>query len=98
MEIRRRYYYEYVLGYIERAIATVIHVGTRGLMYIAYHTINPVPVAIAPLAFILAGGVVGYRLIYQRKLSNFRLLHKFYICLVALALIVPAAFIAYWVR
>jgi hypothetical protein len=93
---RWRNYHEYVLPFVERALATGIHVGTRGLVYIAYHTTNAIPVAIALIAFLLADGIVGYRLIYQGKLNSSWQLHKFLIFLSFLALLLLVAFLIYW--
>jgi len=93
---RGRFYYDYILPYIERALATAIHVGTRGLIYIAFHTMNPIPALIALSSFVLADGIGGYRLLYQGKLADFRRLHKFYAVLSIIALAMVGAFILYW--
>jgi len=93
---RGRFYYDYILPYVERALATAIHIGTRGLIYIAFHTMNPIPALIALSSFVLADGIGGYRLLYQGKLADFRRLHKFYFFLSAVAFVMVGAFIFYW--
>jgi hypothetical protein len=91
-----RLVYSYILPFIERLIAAVIHVGTRGLVYVAYHLANPVPFLLALAAFVLADGVIGYRLIHQGRLSDLRVLNKTYVALAIIAVLVLAGFLIYW--
>jgi len=92
----RRFVYGYVLPFTERMIAAVIHVGTRGLVYAAYHSANPLPLVVALAAFFFADGIIGYRLIHQRRLSEPRVLNMTYVALSVIALLVLASFLLYW--
>ena len=92
----RRFVYGYVFPFLERLIAVGIHVGTRGLVYVAYRAVDPLPFLLAMAAFVLADGVVGYRLVYQGKLSDLRTLNLTYVALAAIALLALACFLLYW--
>lgn len=92
----RRLLYGYILPFIERLIAGVAHVGTRGLVYVAYHSANPVPFLLALAAFFLVDGVIVYRLAHQGKLSDLRVLQKTYVATATIALLVLAGFLIYW--
>lgn|GEM_PF-1630073 len=91
-----RLVYGYILPFSERVIAAVIHIGTRGLVYVAYHSANPLPLVMALAAFFLADGIIGYRLIHQGRLCDLRALNKTYAGLSAIAVIVLAGFLLYW--
>ncbi len=92
----RRWIYGYALPYAERLIAAGIHIGTRGLVYVAYRSASPLPFAIALATFVLADGIVGYRLLHQGKLSNLKVLNRTYVALSGLALLVLASFLYFW--
>jgi len=92
----RRFVYGYVLPFTERRIAAVIHVGTRGLVYVAYHSTNSLPFVIALAAFLFADGIIGYRLIHQGRLSELRVLNMTYVALSVIAVLVLAGFLLYW--
>jgi hypothetical protein len=88
--------YGYVLPFTERLIAAVIHVGTRGLVYVGYRSSNPLPLLMALAAFFVADGILGYRLIHQGRLSDLRVLNRTYVGLSAIAALALAAFLLYW--
>ena len=92
----RRLIYGYALPYAERLIATVIHVGTRGLVYVSYRSGDPMPFALALLVFFVADGLLGYRLLHQGKLANLTVLARTYAALLGLAAVALAGFLYYW--
>jgi hypothetical protein len=92
----RRFVYGYLLPFTERLIATAIHVGTRGLVYVAYRSANPLPFIIAMAAFFVADGIIGYRLIHQGRLTELRVLNLTYLALVLIGLVAIACFLLYW--
>jgi hypothetical protein len=91
-----RFVYSCVTPLVERILAAVIHIATRGLAYVTYRGANPLPIAIALLAFVLADGVVGYRLLQQGKLKDLRVLNQFYLFFLILATACLAVFAAFW--
>jgi hypothetical protein len=92
----QRFVYGQVLPFTERLIAAAIHVGTRGLVYVAYHSANPLPFVIALAAFLFADGLIGYRLIHQGRLCELRVLNRTYVALSVIAVLVLAGFLLYW--
>jgi len=92
----RQFVYGYALPFTERLIATGIHVGTRGLVYVAYRSMTPLPAVIALATFVLADGVIGYRLIHQGRLADTGVLNRTYVALALLAAIVVTCFLLYW--
>lgn len=93
---RRRFVYGYLLPFVERLIATVIHVGTRSLVYVSYRSANPLLFGVALLAFVLADGVIGYRLLHQGRLSELPILNRTYLALAAIGALVLAGFLLSW--
>jgi len=92
----RRFVIAQALPWLERIIAAFIHIGTRGLVFVTYRTANPVPFLLALAAFFFADGIVGYRLLYQGKLTDFRVLGKVYAILALIAVAVVAGFLSTW--
>lgn len=92
----RRLAYGYVLPFTERLIAAVIHIGTRGLVYVGYRSSSLLPFAIALTAFVLADGIIGYRLVYQGRLRDLNALNGTYLGLSIIAVLVLAAFLGLW--
>ena len=92
----RRWIYRYALPCAERLLAAAIHVGTRGLVYLSWHRGNPLPFAAALLVFVVADGVLGYRMLHQGKLEDFRVLNRAYAALLGLAALVLAGFLYLW--
>jgi hypothetical protein len=92
----RRVWYAYLLPFAERLIAGVIHVGTRGLVYVAYRTADPVPFVLALGAFLLADGILGYRLLMQGRLTEPRVLNRTYLALAVIASTVLTVFLLSW--
>ncbi|MFO7609501.1 MAG: hypothetical protein R6X35_09940 [Candidatus Krumholzibacteriia bacterium] len=95
---RRGRLYAYLLPFSERLIAAVIHVGTRGLVYVAYRLSNPLPLLLALTAFVFVDGIIAYRLHYQGRFADLRVLKRTYIGLSMIALLVLAVFLLYWPR
>lgn len=91
-----RLVYGHILPFSERIIAGVIHIGTRGLVYVAYHSTDLMPFVVAMAAFFFADGLICYRLGYQGRLCDLRVLNKTYAGLAAIAAIVLAGFLLYW--
>ena len=91
-----RFVYSYLTPLLERILAAVIHVGTRGLAFVSYRAWNPLPLILALLAFVLADGVVGYRLLQQGRLKDLRVLGRFYFFFFILAAACLAAFLLFW--
>ena len=46
--------------------------------------------------FVLADGVIGYRLLQQGKLKDLRVLNTFFVVFFALAVLCVAAFLLFW--
>ncbi len=91
-----RLVYGHILPFSERVMAAAIHIGTRGLVYVGYHSRNPLPIVVALAVFLVLDGVIGYRLIHQGRLCDFRVLNKFYMGLSAIAVIIVAGFLLFW--
>jgi hypothetical protein len=91
-----RFVHSYVMPTVERLLAGAIHIGTRGMAYVTFRTLNPLPLILALLAFILADGVVGYRLLQQGRLKDLRVLNSFYLFFFILAAACLAAFLFLW--
>jgi short subunit fatty acids transporter len=91
-----RFVYGCAMPIVERLSAGGIHIGTRGLTYVTYRTANPVPIVLALLAFVLADGVIGYRLLERGKLKDLRVLNAFYLFFSVLALVCLGAFLLFW--
>jgi hypothetical protein len=92
----RRLAYAYILPFIERLVIAVIHVGTRGLVYVGYRSSNPFSVLMALAAFFFADGIIGYRLMYEGRLIDLRVVSRVYAGLSAIAVLVLAAFLLTW--
>lgn len=91
-----RIWYSYLFPSVERLIAVIIHVGTRGLVYVAYDRSDLLPFFVALTAFVLSDGIIGYRLLFQGKLKAPSTLVKTYLALGVIAVVVLAVFLAYW--
>jgi hypothetical protein len=93
-----RIYYSHIQPIIERIIATGIHVGTRGLVYVGLHFGIILPFCIALSSFVLVDGILGYRLIYTGKLSDLKTTSKFLLLLSLLSIIIFIIFMLYWIK
>ncbi len=92
----RRLVYGHLLPFAERLIAGVIHVGTRGLVYVTRHTLHPMPLLLAMAAFFLVDGVLGYRLFSEGKLNDLGVLNRLMAGVALIGTLVLAAFLLYW--
>ena len=91
-----RFWYRYLFPFMERLIAATIHIGTRGLVYVAHDRVDPVPFLVALTAFVLADGMIGYRLLVRGRLKAPSALAGAYLALGTVAVVVMAVFLAYW--
>ena len=92
----RRWIYQVAMPIAERLIATGIHIGTRGLVYVSWRSGGPLPFLFALLIFLVADGVLGYRLLHQGKLADLRVLNRTYASLLGLAVLALAGFLYAW--
>ncbi|RLA39825.1 MAG: hypothetical protein DRR06_18470, partial [Gammaproteobacteria bacterium] len=88
--------WEIFLSIVERTAASVIHVATRGLLYIFYINFNLFAITIALMTFVLADGIVGYQLIFTEKIAEFKILIRFYAFIILLALFDLLIFLWLW--
>lgn len=93
-----RVFHESVLPVAERLSAGVFHVGTRGLAYVGYRASSPWPIGLALAAFLVADGILGYRLTALGRLSDLRVLRRVELGLAVVALAMLAAFLVAWPR
>jgi len=82
------------LGVVERILASVIHVGARGLTYIGYSTGNIVPVILAIAGFASVDGRAYYAHLEKWRFDNIRVLTKFYRFLGAVAFSLIVLFVS----
>ena len=78
---------------IERILATLIHISTRGLVFITVFSQNIFPTIIAIVVFIIADGFLGYNYLVNNKLITKKGLNKFYYYLFILTIISFTIFI-----
>lgn len=88
--------YRQILPCLERLIAAALHVGTRGLVYLSRRSGSPVPFLVALGVFVLADGVVGYRLLHEGRLTDLGVLRRTYLVLAGLAVFSLGAFRFFW--
>lgn len=66
------------LGVIERILASIIHVASRGLVYLSYFTGNLFPIIFAVLGFASVDGRAYYAHLEKWAFDNVQVLIKFY--------------------
>ncbi len=88
-------HYLYNIGFtvVERIIATVIHVATRGLVFITILSLSVVPFMIALSVFITADGYLGYYFYVTDKFLKLEGLNRFLQYFLILAIVSSAIFI-----
>jgi hypothetical protein len=91
----RRFVHGDLASTLERWVATGLHVGTRGLVYVGYRTGSALPVLGALGVFLLVDGM-GYRWIYSGALEDLRTRWRFLGFLGALAAGTIGAFLWAW--
>lgn len=84
------YYYFYPV--LERVLATLIHISTRGLIFVAVFQISLFPIIIALVVFIIADGLLGYYFNITGKLLTNKGFFQVYIYLVLLTAFVSITF------
>ncbi len=94
----KRIMYHQIFPAVERIIAGLIHIGTRGLALISLLTFNPFPLLLAIMSFTLSDGIIGYKMLYEGKLNNLKNLNKTYYYLSAVALLTISAFLILWMK
>jgi len=77
----------------ERVWASIIHIATRGLVYLAIITANFIPALIAVCIFAAADGRAYYALLQGWRFDDLHVLGRFHAYLVALALLAAVSFI-----
>lgn len=84
------------MGVIERVIALVIHVSSRGLIYVSMVNFLVLPGLIAIFTFAVVDGRGYYALLEKWEFDNVRVLSKFYVFLAIIALIQLSGFLFYY--
>lgn len=69
------------MGVVERILASIIHVASRGLVYITYFTGNLFPIIFALLGFALVDGRAYYAHLEKWAFDDVKVLSKFYLFL-----------------
>jgi hypothetical protein len=84
------------MGLTERIIAMIIHVSSRGLIYISMTKFSILPGLIAILTFAAADGRGYYALLEKWAFDDIRVLRKFYFYLTIIALIQVSSFMLFY--
>ncbi len=80
------------LGVVERILATLIHISSRGLVYVSYSTGNPVPGFLAFTGFAAIDGRAYYAHLQKWQFDDIRVLLKFYKYLGTMAIVLTVLF------
>jgi hypothetical protein len=84
------------MGVIERVIAMVIHISSRGLIYVSMIKFSILPGLIAVLTFAAVDGRAYYALLEKWALDEIRVLRKFYLYLAIIAMIQLSSFLFFY--
>lgn len=84
------------MGVIERILASIIHVASRGLVYITYFTGNLFPIIFALLGFALVDGRGYYAHLEKWAFDDIRVLSKFYRFLALIAITLTLLFLPFY--
>ncbi len=84
--------YHLVFPVIERIMSTVIHIATRGLIFVTVISQSLLPAAVALATFIIADGVLGYYFNISGKLKTDKGFLQVYLLLLILTVLVTAVF------
>jgi hypothetical protein len=84
------------MGVIERVIAMVIHISSRGLIYVSMIKFSLIPGLIAILTFAAVDGRGYYALLEKWAFDDIRVLRKFYVFLAIIALVQISSFILFY--
>lgn len=94
---RQRVIHNDLASTVERIIAGVFHVGTRGLAYVAVVS-SAYWILIIPLAAFMAADGIGYFKIYRGHFKNPVMVWRFYIFLAVIAVLIVFIFIWLWAK
>jgi hypothetical protein len=86
------------LDVLERALASVVHLSTRGLVYVGMKTASAIPIVIAVGTFAAIDGVVYYGHLRKWRFEDASVLARFYTFLAAVALIQALSFVGFYRR
>ncbi|MDP1621887.1 MAG: hypothetical protein Q8M08_06070 [Bacteroidales bacterium] len=81
------------MGVLERLIAMVIHIASRGLIYVSMITFSLLPGIIAVVTFAAVDGRGYYALQEKWAFDNIKVLKKFYLFLAIIALLQSVSFL-----
>lgn len=92
----RRFLFEGIIPIIERFFASIIHLATRGLVYVGLAS-GLWPLCFLSLGpFIVLDGLVTYRLLMNAESADLRGMMRAYYWMAALSLSVLATFVVLW--
>jgi hypothetical protein len=84
------------MAVIERVIAMVIHISSRGLIYVSMIKFSLLPGLIAVLTFAAVDGRAYYGLLEKWAFDDIRVLRKFYLYLAIIALVQLSGFLFFY--
>ena len=84
------------MGVIERVIAMVIHISSRGLIYVCMIKSSLLPGLIAILTFAAIDGKGYYALLEKWSFDDIRVLRKFYLYMAIIALVQLSSFLFFY--
>jgi|Deesub1362B_J571_1020462.scaffolds.fasta_scaffold03388_2 hypothetical protein len=93
---KQKFFFTLFLPWSERMIAGILHIGTRGLVYVSISQHKLLPFGLALAIFILVDGVIVYRMLFAGKLKTPRDLSKMYLALLLLSMIALISFLLFW--
>lgn len=93
----QRFVWEALVPILERVLALVGHVATRGLIYVACRTFDVLPALLALLAFVLLDGVLAFRTLLHPGPDQIRRLVQFYVWFTLIAAASAALCGWYWI-
>jgi hypothetical protein len=94
----KRFWWERIAPIYERLCALLVHVGTRGLLYVTCRTLNPLPALLSLAAFILLDGVLAFKVLMQPTGDHVRRLRWFYLWFSVAAIALLLLFAFFWTR
>ncbi len=84
------------MGVLERILASIVHIASRGLVYISYVTGNIVPIIIGLSGFALIDGRAYFAHLEKWAFDDVRVLSKFYLFLGMVALSLTTLFLFFY--
>jgi hypothetical protein len=83
------------LKVLERIWATLLHVSSRGLVYLAIASANPVPAGIAVCGFAFVDGLAYYGLLENWRFDHRATLRRVHVCVGAVAMVLAGALVQF---